>query len=115
MRWCHSPRYHSDRTPRAGISAYAGHYTSQTYGPGAVIHDGSALRVEFGPNRYAEHSSTGRTIPPADLQDPDDALGLITFVISPSGDIVGFHGEDYRPWIYRIHGELRKFTKDGLR
>jgi hypothetical protein len=102
--------------PARDLSAYAGHYTSQTYGPCAVIHDGSALRVEIGPNRYAgtlQHWSDNTFL--LTFRDPDDAPGLIHFVISPSADIVGFHGEEYRPPGFTgFMANYGKFTKDGL-
>jgi CubicO group peptidase (beta-lactamase class C family) len=84
--------------PGKNFSAYSGQYTSQVYGPASVIHDGQALRVEIGPNHYPgtlQHWSDNTFL--LTFRDTDDAPGLITFVIGPSGDVVAFHGEEYRP------------------
>jgi CubicO group peptidase (beta-lactamase class C family) len=81
--------------PCKDLSAYAGHYNSKVYGPFSVLYEGTALRVEIGPNRYPgklQHWSDDTFL--LTWPDPDDAPGLITFVTGPSGAITGFHGED---------------------
>lgn len=78
------------------LDAYTGVYNSELYGQFYVIRNDEKLRIEAGPNRYPgtlQHwtNNTFLLIWP----DPDDTPGLITFIISPSGQVTGFAGEDY--------------------
>lgn len=91
------------------LDAYTGVYNSELYGLFYVIREGDKLRIEAGPNLYPgtlEHwtNNTFLLIWP----DPDDAPGLITFIISPSGQVTGFAGEDYDNGIILNYGPFTR-------
>lgn len=91
------------------LEAYAGNYTSKVYGQLSVFKNDSSLGVEVGPSRYKgllQHWSDNTFL--LTFPDPDDAPGLITFVIGPSGNITGFNGEDYRFGLMANYGHFEK-------
>lgn len=96
--------------PCKDIGAYAGNYLSDAYGIFSVVQNGSNLTIEAGPNRYPgklQHWSDNTFL--LIFPDPDDAPGLINFVIGPSGNITGFDGVDYGFGSMANYGHFDKF------
>jgi CubicO group peptidase (beta-lactamase class C family) len=95
--------------PCKDLGAYTGNYTSKLYEKCAVIRDGNDLRIEVGPTHYPgklQHWTDNTFL--LTFPDPDDAPGLITFIISSSGNVSGFVGEDYLHGFMMNYGYFKK-------
>lgn len=95
--------------PSKDLRVYAGNYTSKVYGPSSVIYSGNALKVKVGPNGYPgklRHWSSNTFL--LTFPDPDDAPGLITFIIGPSGNVTGFNGEDFSFALMANYGHFNR-------
>jgi len=83
--------------PSLDLDAYAGVYRSDLYGDFTITRQGDQLLIKAGPAQYPgtmEHW-TGDNFMMV-WPDPDDFPGLVTFTISPSTQVTGFSGQDYR-------------------